>query len=364
MHQKDHHPRNKYGPTVVHKAIAYSSAWFITFGFYIIGYVFIFAGKPWPIGMAYLNSILLPLQGVFNLIIFMHPKVVLAKKDKKLTWCGAFKKAFWSRGAEASNRSVGSNDGNRGGRFYYYRTCCSCNRRRQYRRRSIPKKAQTGIDAKDPTLSSLRAARSLRQSQPRREHRKNEMEEEKTEIQATDNFVMLHHEKGGSRGTSSNMYASNVCENKLELELELEIARARLKISHENMACLILDEEVSSIESDDWIEETNTTGAYDAGAEDAGADGHESSTIKYSFRSADSDPMLVRTMSIIGEDNVRVQVPFYWNNENEKNGNSDGDDIEGGASVSTGARSSPEILCLDSKMERKKKVRIFVETDR
>ncbi len=58
-----------------------------------------------PLGVTYVTSIFGPLQGFFNLLVFMLPKVIAAKKskrrgEKKVTWCEAFKKAFWSRGVK------------------------------------------------------------------------------------------------------------------------------------------------------------------------------------------------------------------------------------------------------------------------
>eukprot|EP00554_Chaetoceros_debilis_P016327 CAMPEP_0194127228 /NCGR_PEP_ID=MMETSP0150-20130528/60410_1 /TAXON_ID=122233 /ORGANISM="Chaetoceros debilis, Strain MM31A-1" /LENGTH=209 /DNA_ID=CAMNT_0038821141 /DNA_START=1459 /DNA_END=2085 /DNA_ORIENTATION=+ len=43
-----------------------------------------------------------PLQGVYNLAIFMHPKILSAKRSKRddLSWRQAFVKAFWSKGKE------------------------------------------------------------------------------------------------------------------------------------------------------------------------------------------------------------------------------------------------------------------------
>ena len=52
--------------------------------------------------LGYVTAISLPLQGFFNLVIYMQPKIVSAKKrgGETVSWCGAIKEAFWSRGKD------------------------------------------------------------------------------------------------------------------------------------------------------------------------------------------------------------------------------------------------------------------------
>ena len=61
------------------------------------------------------SAIVHPLQGFFNFLIFLYPKVMSQKRNKKknLNWVGAFIKALTSRGVRernrsSTNRSIGS----------------------------------------------------------------------------------------------------------------------------------------------------------------------------------------------------------------------------------------------------------------
>lgn len=64
--------------------------------------VFFTPGSFW----IYFTSVCLPLQGLFNLAIFMHPAILSAKNSTKenLTWWQAFLKAFWSKGLDKKKR--------------------------------------------------------------------------------------------------------------------------------------------------------------------------------------------------------------------------------------------------------------------
>uniref|UniRef100_A0A7S3PXH6 Uncharacterized protein n=1 Tax=Chaetoceros debilis TaxID=122233 RepID=A0A7S3PXH6_9STRA len=90
--------------SVLYKGMAYSCSWLLTWGFWFTWFIYFFVlgQKETPIAIIYLINIFLPLQGVYNLVIFMHPKVLSAKRSKrdKLSWRQSFVKAFWSRGTQ------------------------------------------------------------------------------------------------------------------------------------------------------------------------------------------------------------------------------------------------------------------------
>ncbi len=84
---------------IMHRAIQYSFAWFLSFGIYLI---VVSSGGRYSILGNYFTSIFVPLQGLFNLCIYMYPKVISARKARhgreKISWCMAISEAFWSRG--------------------------------------------------------------------------------------------------------------------------------------------------------------------------------------------------------------------------------------------------------------------------
>ncbi len=94
---------------VMRKALCYSFAWLASFGFFLIGMMIMLGGMRYPLGITYVTSLFGPLQGFFNFLIFMLPKVIAAKKPKRgggrgeVSWCAAFTKAFWSRGGKGNN---------------------------------------------------------------------------------------------------------------------------------------------------------------------------------------------------------------------------------------------------------------------
>eukprot|EP00579_Thalassiosira_antarctica_P024422 CAMPEP_0201986796 /NCGR_PEP_ID=MMETSP0904-20121228/91460_1 /ASSEMBLY_ACC=CAM_ASM_000553 /TAXON_ID=420261 /ORGANISM="Thalassiosira antarctica, Strain CCMP982" /LENGTH=468 /DNA_ID=CAMNT_0048540873 /DNA_START=210 /DNA_END=1617 /DNA_ORIENTATION=- len=99
---------------VMHRALAYSIAYFLTWSWAISNGILMVAGVPIPLALAYLSMIFSPLQGLFTLIIFMQPKVMrivylnhlhATKSDEcqkikggNLSWCEAIAKAFWPAG--------------------------------------------------------------------------------------------------------------------------------------------------------------------------------------------------------------------------------------------------------------------------
>lgn len=95
--------------TVMYRAVGYSIAYLLTWSFIIVRVSLNLAGIEWPIALWYLTCIFNPLQGLYNLLIFLHPKVLSAKRSRSdnLTWYQAFSKAFWSRGIDVSTTTRG-----------------------------------------------------------------------------------------------------------------------------------------------------------------------------------------------------------------------------------------------------------------
>jgi len=98
---------------VMHKAFGYFFAWLLSHGMAIIYYVvhfivFVAAKKHHLVVLAYIISIFHPLQGLFNLLIFMFPKIVAAKNSRRenLSWRQAFWRALWSRGNDRKKHAL------------------------------------------------------------------------------------------------------------------------------------------------------------------------------------------------------------------------------------------------------------------
>eukprot|EP00956_Cyclotella_meneghiniana_P035354 scaffold114268_cov37-Cyclotella_meneghiniana.AAC.4 len=89
-----------FSRAVLNKAIAYSSSYFLTWLWHIGGAIMGLQGaEKIPLAYKYLWNIFGPLQGFFNLLIFMHPKVQAVKKSNgtdNISWPRAFVRAFWS----------------------------------------------------------------------------------------------------------------------------------------------------------------------------------------------------------------------------------------------------------------------------
>jgi hypothetical protein len=98
---------------VMFKTFAYCCAWLLTWIFYvplmIVANVFDSSNPP---ALVYLMIIFHPLQGLYNLAIYMHPKILWAKKKSKggsnITWWQAFVTAFWSKGSDKKKRGCRS----------------------------------------------------------------------------------------------------------------------------------------------------------------------------------------------------------------------------------------------------------------
>lgn len=98
--------------SILNKAMAYSCSWLLTWVFWLVYSIFIIAGmgEEIPSSIVYLKYIFMPLQGLYNLTIFMHPKILNAKRSKRnnLNWCQAFVKAFWSKGKDNNKKGRGA----------------------------------------------------------------------------------------------------------------------------------------------------------------------------------------------------------------------------------------------------------------
>ncbi len=70
--------------------------------FNIVGNCYAIADVTWPTAIWYCANVFNPLQGLFNFLIYIHPKVMNAKNKggNGITWSQAFAKAFWSTGIE------------------------------------------------------------------------------------------------------------------------------------------------------------------------------------------------------------------------------------------------------------------------
>ncbi len=95
---------------VMRKAIGYSFAWLLSFGAFLVGTAIdLIGGGGYPLMIGYIVNMFVPLQGLFNLLIFMYPKIMAARKirrrgEKKISWFHAFSRAFWSTGNDRKNK--------------------------------------------------------------------------------------------------------------------------------------------------------------------------------------------------------------------------------------------------------------------
>ena len=99
---------------ILNRALAYTLAFFLTFLFPIIISTRTLIGYESGPALSILARMLFPLQGFFNFLVFIHPKVLHAKRRSRenITWFGAFKKAIQSRGAPIQNARIKLRSGN------------------------------------------------------------------------------------------------------------------------------------------------------------------------------------------------------------------------------------------------------------
>merc|ERR1712216_364365 len=107
MGQRSLSNRIRSSRVVLNRALAYSTAYLLSWSFFIAGTFFDLSGMEWPTFLWYLSEIFNPLQGFFNFCIFMYPKVKNAKSrgGENMTWFQAFRQAFWSRGSHSTSGS-------------------------------------------------------------------------------------------------------------------------------------------------------------------------------------------------------------------------------------------------------------------
>jgi len=100
---------------VLRRAFAFTILYFLTWTGYFIVVCFDIGGKDAPDAILYLSAIFNPLQGFFNLCIFLQPSVLKIKSragnDK--TWCQAVTQAIWHNGR--GDRAPGRGEGRGGG---------------------------------------------------------------------------------------------------------------------------------------------------------------------------------------------------------------------------------------------------------
>ena len=83
----------------MHRAFAYAMAYFLTWIWAVIGEVMLLAKVDIPLWYFYVWTIMIPLQGMFNFLVYFHPKVKSARKQasregKDLWYVQAFGKAL------------------------------------------------------------------------------------------------------------------------------------------------------------------------------------------------------------------------------------------------------------------------------
>lgn len=92
--------RGESGRAILNKAAAYSMSYFLAWMPSIIGFILVMAGIPaheMPLAIMYMINIFNPLEGFFNLLIFVQPKVMAARQapGADISLLGAFGKVIW-----------------------------------------------------------------------------------------------------------------------------------------------------------------------------------------------------------------------------------------------------------------------------
>ena len=101
IHEKRDPNRRCKSRTVLNQAIAFSISYLLTWGFIFINTAMSYSGSQMPTVTWYIASIMNPLQGVFNFIIYMHPMVLSKIQEQPgTTWWQAITYAIWSRGVD------------------------------------------------------------------------------------------------------------------------------------------------------------------------------------------------------------------------------------------------------------------------
>lgn len=94
---------------VMRRAFAFTISYALTWSFPFMVTCFNIANKEWPLVVWYLYSIFNPLQGFYNLFIFLQPKVSRIKSDggDDFTWFQAIIEGIWSSGSGERARGGG-----------------------------------------------------------------------------------------------------------------------------------------------------------------------------------------------------------------------------------------------------------------
>ncbi len=98
---------------VMARAMAYSIGYLLTWSGGIVIEVYKIQGKEPPTIFVYLAAIFMPLQGLYNWLIFMYPRVIAEKHritndhDADVNWREAFLAAFWSNGKKDDRPNQG-----------------------------------------------------------------------------------------------------------------------------------------------------------------------------------------------------------------------------------------------------------------
>ena len=84
---------------ILERALAYTLAWFVTYTPRFVYLIWRFAGGIPPLGVAITATFLTPLQGFFNFLVFIYPRLRAAKRSSgsDVSWWKAFLMALTSR---------------------------------------------------------------------------------------------------------------------------------------------------------------------------------------------------------------------------------------------------------------------------
>ncbi len=104
---------------VMHRAFGYSFAWVLSYGSQCVGLVIQLVTSNYPLILFYVTSIFIPLQGFFNLTIYMYPKVISTRNKntkrggKDVSLCKAILIVFFSsKGDDGRKKKSNLHHGN------------------------------------------------------------------------------------------------------------------------------------------------------------------------------------------------------------------------------------------------------------
>eukprot|EP00979_Chaetoceros_neogracilis_P003259 scaffold576_cov146-Chaetoceros_neogracile.AAC.11 len=147
----------KQSRAILHKAMAYSLAYLLTYMFTFVTSVQYWAGYQTSSTLKILVGILFPLQGFFNFLVFIQPKVANIKRTKKLSWLQSFVTALKSRG---DKRKRGRKGGFRSGKKSKIKKAMATShaRRRKGRKRSDCSEEEEKVEIENPLSQTRRTA--------------------------------------------------------------------------------------------------------------------------------------------------------------------------------------------------------------